>query len=81
MAHSFQLTIASASENIFSGEAQSITFPGTGGEFTVLAHHEPLVSTLKEGQLTIEAAGEKRRIAITRGGLVEIAHNRVTVLV
>ena len=77
---SFQLTIAKLGENLFDGEALSVTLPGVDGQFTVLAHHEPFVSTLKAGELSVTAAsGEKHKIRL-ESGVAEIANNRATVL-
>jgi hypothetical protein len=43
----FHLTIARVGENMFDGEAVSVTLPGTDGVFTIMAHHEAYVSPPK----------------------------------
>ncbi len=79
-ANAFHLTIASVGETRFDGAAISATMPGTAGEFTVLAHHEPLVTTLGEGTVAVkELSGEIKKIDIT-SGVVECSENRVVVL-
>ena len=77
----FHLRIASVSEARFDGEAESVTLPGAGGEFTVLAHHEPLVSTLKAGEIRIrDAKGGAHTVAV-QSGVVEISGNQAIVLI
>lgn len=77
---SFRLTIAKVGENLFDGEAVSVTLPGAEGVFTVLAHHEPFVSELKKGEIRLtDAEGNKQSYQIDRG-VAEIADNRATVL-
>ena len=65
----FHLTIAKVGENLFDGEAVSATLPGAAGVFTVLAHHEPLVSELKAGQAVIKTPdGARQTIEVEAGG-------------
>ncbi len=79
--NSFHLTIASVGETKFDGDAQSAIFPGSDGEFTVLAHHEPIVSTLKSGQVRVrDAAGAQHAFNITTG-VVEVSQNHAIVLI
>ena len=81
MAKTFHLTIARVGENLFDGEALSVTLPGTDGMFTVMAGHEAFVSPLKEGEaLVIDASGEKQHVHIPQGGIAEISNNQATVL-
>jgi len=81
MAKTFHLTVAKVGENIFDGEALSVTLPGAEGVFTVLAGHEALVSPLKEGEIRIEAAdGTKHQVQLTGAGLAEVSSNQATIL-
>lgn len=45
------LEILSPERTLFSGEVESVTLPGTLGEFTVLRHHAPLISSLTAGEV------------------------------
>ena len=77
----FHLRIASVGESKFDGEAQSATFPGSDGEFTVLAHHEPIVSKLKAGDIRIrDAEGGSHTVAV-QTGVAEISGNQAIVLI
>lgn len=78
--NTFHLTIASVGETRFDGAAVSATLPGTAGEFTVLAHHEPIVTTLKSGDITVRLVeGEPRQFKI-ESGVLECSGSRVVVL-
>ena len=81
MSKTFHLTVARVGENLFDGEALSVTLPGSEGVLTVMAHHEALVSPLKAGEITIRAEGvEDQKIMIEEPGIVEISGNQATVL-
>ena len=82
MAKTFHLTIARIGENLFDGEAESATFPGTEGEFTVLANHEAFVSPLRKGVIRYTADGTEQEVTVERDGaaVVEVSMNQATVL-
>jgi F-type H+-transporting ATPase subunit epsilon len=81
MAKTFHLTIARVGENLFEGEAKSVTVPGEEGVLTVLAEHEAFVSPLKPGEILIQPAeGSEQRITIDERGLIEVSNNQATVL-
>ena len=63
------LDIVSPEKEIFTGEVDSVTLPGTLGSFTILVQHAPIVSSLKAGTLDIH------------GGFVEMNSNRVSVCI
>ena len=79
-ADTFHLILASVGETLFDGAVVSATFPGEAGEFTVLPHHEALVTTMKAGTISVhESPGSERTFAVV-GGVVECSGNRVVVL-
>jgi F-type H+-transporting ATPase subunit epsilon len=78
--NTYHLVVASVGDTRYDGRALSATFPGADGEFTVLAHHEALVTTLKEGTISVkDQSGDTMQFEIT-GGVLECANNRVVVL-
>ena len=78
--NTFHLVIASVGETRFDGSVASATFPGEAGEFTVLPHHEPFVTTLKSGTITVrEAEGDAKKFSVN-AGVVEVSSNRAVVL-
>ncbi|MDO8623797.1 MAG: F0F1 ATP synthase subunit epsilon [bacterium] len=79
--NTFRLTVARVGENLFDGEAASITLPGTEGVFEILAHHEAFVSELKPGVAhAVAADGSRHQFKIPEGGIAEVSHNQATVL-
>jgi len=79
MSATFQLVVSSVGETYFDGQAISATFPGSAGEMTVLAHHEPLVTTLKEGTVIVRTEGGVKEFPV-RNGVLECSNNRAVVL-
>ena len=75
-----QLDILTPEEQIYSGEADSVTLPGTDGSFQVLNKHAAMISSLAKGLLKYESAGNSGSWDIS-GGFVEVLNNKVTVLV
>ncbi len=76
----FHLVIASVGETKFDGAAVSATLPGAAGEFTVLAHHEPVVTTLKPGSITVRKMEGQHEQFNIQGGVVEMSGNKAVVL-
>ncbi len=77
-----KLVIAQVDKVFFDGEAHSATFPATAGEMTVLSQHEPLITTLKAGTITVrsdELPGGQESFPIT-GGVLEVRHDGATVI-
>jgi F-type H+-transporting ATPase subunit epsilon len=64
----------------FSGEAKSITIPGTMGSFQVLYNHAPIISTFEIGLIKVNIDNNKTLIFATGGGTVEVNKNNVLVL-
>ena len=79
MSATFQLVVSSVGETYFDGQAISATFPGSAGEMTVLAHHEPLITTLKEGTVIVRTEGGVKEFPV-RNGVLECSNNRAVVL-
>jgi F-type H+-transporting ATPase subunit epsilon len=75
-----RVTIASVSQTHFDDFAQSLTVPGSDGEMTVLANHEALISTLKEGSIIVRTKQGEETYPVERG-IIEISANRAVVLV
>ncbi|GIV30249.1 MAG: hypothetical protein KatS3mg028_1315 [Bacteroidia bacterium] len=74
------LEILSPSAKIFEGEVNSVTFPGESGTFGVLTNHAPIISVLKEGMIEWDINGKREQLKIN-GGVVEVLHNKASVLV
>ena len=64
----------------YDGEAESVTVPGTKGNFEILQGHAPIISSLQTGIVEYATAGGKATLAVT-GGFVEVQKNEVSVCV
>ena len=60
--------------------ASSIIAPGEPGYLGMLANHAPLVTTLKPGRITWRRSDGSRQRVTVGSGLLDISHNRCTVL-
>ena len=75
------VVIAKVNENLFDGEAASMTLPATGGMMTVLPEHMPLITTLKEGVITVRLGGnEAEQTFQILGGVLEVRRDGATVI-
>lgn len=74
-----RLEIITPEKNVFAGEVDVVTLPGIGGQFQILNSHAPMVSTLKDGNLSYELGGKKESILVD-GGVVQVLNNKVLVL-
>jgi F-type H+-transporting ATPase subunit epsilon len=79
-AKTFTLTIARVDEQLFRGAAVSATLPGSEGQLTILAGHEPLISLLKEGKIVVRTPDGDKEFEIKKG-VLEVSHSHATVLV
>ena len=78
--NTFHLIIASVGETRFDDRAQSATFPGSAGEFTVLANHEPIVTTLKKGEISVTDQNGAKKTFTIESGVLECSGNRAVAL-
>lgn len=74
-----QVEILTPDKALFSGEATSVTLPGSNGQFQILNDHAALVSSLAEGIILIKTSKGEEKINIT-GGVVEVLDNKIVVL-
>lgn len=77
----FHLTIANVGENLFDGDAVSVSLPGVEGAFTVMAGHEAFVTPLKSGVALVKTAdGTETSYTLHPGGIAEVSGGQATVL-
>ena len=74
------LRIVSPEKVLYKGEVQMVKLPGTVGQFTILDHHAPQVSTLTVGKLIYRGTNGEKSIDI-KGGVVEVRDNNVVVCI
>jgi F-type H+-transporting ATPase subunit epsilon len=77
----FKFELVSPERLLVSAQVEQVVVPGSEGEMTVLAHHAPVLTTLRPGLLDIgfPGGGEHQRYFV-RGGFAEISPAGLTVL-
>ena len=64
-----------------SEEVYMVTVPGTEGDFGVLEGHAPVMSTVRDGELSIvRTSGAAPESVFVRGGFAEVSERGLTVL-
>ena len=76
----FNLTVVSAEEKIFSGDVKSIQATGIEGELGVLPGHTPLLTAIKPGIVKLTLEDDNEEVIYVSGGFLEVQPNIVTVL-
>lgn len=80
MPDAFQFELVSPERLLVSGKVEQVLVPGAEGDMTVLAHHAPLLTTLRPGLLEIGLPGGVRQRFFIRGGFAEVGPSGLTVL-
>ena len=75
------LEIVTPDETLFEGKVMLIQVPGTKGQFQVLEHHGPIISTLQKGKIRIEQSAGSPRYFDIEGGLIEVQRDKAIILV
>jgi len=76
----FSFELVSPERLLFSGEVNSVVVPGTEGTLTVLAAHEPFMTSIRPGIITITQADGQHEQMFIRGGFCDIAAEGLTIL-
>jgi len=74
-----QFDLVSPERKLASLAASEIEIPGSEGDFTAMADHAPLLTTLRPGVLKVKAGNEVSEYVVT-GGFVEISGTAASVL-
>ena len=80
MANTIHVDIVSAEGELFSGEATMVLVPGSQGELGIYPRHAPLLTTLKAGDVRVQADGREEQVFWVGGGALEVQPHLVTVL-
>jgi F-type H+-transporting ATPase subunit epsilon len=80
MPDAFKFELVSPERLLVSGEVEQVLVPGAEGDMTVLAHHAPVLTTLKPGLLEIGYPGGESQRYFIRGGFAEVNPAGLTVL-
>ncbi|MCG8442266.1 MAG: F0F1 ATP synthase subunit epsilon [Caulobacterales bacterium] len=79
MADKLDFHLVSPESELFAGPVDQVVVPGEEGDFGVLPHHAPLMSTIRPGAITVMDGSETRRIFI-RGGFADVTPDGLTIL-
>lgn len=80
-ANTMHVSVVSAQEEIFDGEAEFVALPGESGELGIYPRHTPLITRIKPGAVRIKVAGQAdEELVFVAGGLLEVQPHEVTVL-
>ncbi len=77
----FQLQIYNPEEIFFDSDIISLTAPGTDGYLGILANHTPIITSLKEGKLTITDLNNVKTYYKVSKGFLEVSHNKASIIV
>jgi len=76
----FQFRLVTPQRLVSEEDIVFLEAPGSEGYLGVLAHHAPLITTLRPGRLDVrDRSGTTRHYAVS-GGFLEVSDNRATVL-
>ena len=78
----FWLKIVASDHIFYNGNCETLVVPAHDGEMGILPHHEAMILAVQEGELRFRVPGETQwRESIVGRGIVQVANNRVTMLV
>ncbi|MCA9395597.1 MAG: ATP synthase F1 subunit epsilon [Candidatus Omnitrophica bacterium] len=72
--------IVTPEKTLFEDEAVSIVAPGALGYLGVLVDHAPLVTSLKEGRLSLRMPDNQEKVFEIHEGVMEVSKNVATIL-
>lgn len=79
-ARALHITISSPLRPTVELDASEVVLPGSGGIFTVLAGHTPLLTTLTKGALIVYQDGKESRFFAVHDGFAEVLNDRIAIL-
>lgn len=81
MAEALQFELVTPEKLLRSGPVHMVVVPGSEGDFGVLAGHQPMMSTIRPGEIVIYSTpeGQPERMSI-EGGFAEVNEKGLTIL-
>jgi F-type H+-transporting ATPase subunit epsilon len=73
------LEIITPDKKVYSGDASSVSVPGTDGRFQLLKDHAPIISTLLNGTVKVKDSEGVKTFEV-KGGVIENLDNKVVIL-
>ena len=79
MAEMIQFDLVSPEKMLASMQASEVEIPGAEGDFTAMAEHQALITTLRPGVLKVKGASDTTEFVVT-GGFVEVSATTTSIL-
>ena len=77
--NTLHVEVVTAERELYNGEANLVSAPGSEGRLGILPRHAALLTTLAPGDLRIELNGAEEPLFVS-GGFLEVSDDNVTVL-
>lgn len=75
-----RVEVASAENEIFSGEASMLIATAEAGEVGIYPRHTPMLTNLKAGDVRVVGVDGEEQVIYVSGGILEVTPKLVTVL-
>lgn len=76
----FRFELVSPERILLSTEAEMVTIPGEMGDFGVLVHHAPLISSLRPGVIAVTVKKDQVLRFFVSGGFADVSQTHCSVL-
>ncbi|MFB2581820.1 F0F1 ATP synthase subunit epsilon [Herbiconiux sp. P15] len=80
MASPLNVSVVSADQEIWSGEASMVIAKTVEGEIGILAGHEPLLAILAAGEVRVNATSGERLVARADDGFLSVENDTVMIV-
>lgn len=75
-----RLILLSPVKTLFNGDVESVTIPGSKGQFTVLPQHAPLMTTIEKGVITYVTKDGETSLTV-EDGFADVKNNVVSICI
>jgi len=80
MASPLNVSVVSADQQVWSGEATMVVARTVEGQIGILAGHEPLLAILAEGEVRVTLADGSKIVAEAADGFLSVDNDIVTIV-
>jgi len=78
--NTFTFRLVTPQRLLVEGPVLYLQAPGSEGYLGILAHHAPLITALRPGELQVKDSAGRITVFAVSGGFLEVSGNRATVL-
>jgi F-type H+-transporting ATPase subunit epsilon len=75
-----EVSVVAADHEVWSGTAYRVIAKTTDGDVGVMAGHQPILSVLVPGVVTIRLTDGSAVLAAVHGGFISVQHSKVSIL-